>query len=189
MPKVVWLKGDYIGQHERQKQAAKRKCDFVISFHFNSFSSPNAAGAEVYYNNKPGSDQVAKDLLRAIVSVLNVPNRGCKNAAGTRAAFIDSYHCKAVLIEPCFVSNPNEAKLLHDIHIVKALAHALAKVVASFGFQRIGIDIGHRFKTSNPNDKGAQCVFSAGCSEALHAEHLAKAFAAELEALESEARS
>lgn len=183
MPRIIWLKGDYTGSHERQRRAEKRKCDFVISFHFNSFSSPNAAGAEVYYNGKGKSDEVAKDLLQAIVSVLNVPSRGCKSASGTRAAFINRYHCPAVLIEPLFLSNPKEARLVHDLDIVRALGFAIAKVVIKHDFKRVGIDIGHKFKTSNKYDTGAACVFSEGCNEALHAEHLAKSFASALEAL------
>jgi len=185
---IAWLKGDYVGKHERQEAAKKRRCDVVLSFHFNSASSPLAAGAEVFYNDKPGAKELARELLEAITTAIPVPKRGIKAAARTRAAFINHYHCPAVLMEPLFLSNPREAELVHDLDTVRRLASAIAKVVHHRGYRRIGIDIGHKFKTSNPNDTGASCVFARGCTEAFHAEHLAKAVASVLNELASEAK-
>lgn len=181
--RIVKLKGDYTGKRlERQTQAKESKCDIVLSFHFNASLSPNAAGAEVYYNRKRGAKEIAEKLLSVIVSILNVPNRGAKPSAGTRAAFIENYHCPTVLLEPLFITNPSEARLVHDLPTIQRLARAIAKTV--FGrFKCIGIDVGHKFKTSNPNDRGARCVFSQGCTEAFHAELLADMTISELRTL------
>jgi hypothetical protein len=43
----------------------------------------------------------------------------------------------------------------------------------------LGLDIGHKFKTSQPNDRGARCFY--GDFEADHAEQLAKVVAASIQ--------
>jgi hypothetical protein len=59
------------------------------------------------------------------------------------------------------------------------LASAIASGIRDFlrtathrEFTVIGLSVGHKYKTSNPNDKGAACVF--GDWEADHAEDLAR---------------
>ena len=74
----------------------------------------------------------------------------------------------AVLLEPLFVSNPDQAKWIHDVKNIRKLAEAIVDVIDSaFGPDAVvGLSIGHKFKTSSPGDRG---------------EHLAKAVAAELQ--------
>lgn len=185
---VVWLKGDYVGKHQRQRQALQSSCDFVISFHFNSSRDRSAAGAEVYHNGKNNVSQLAQRLLSAIVEVLKVPKRAVKDAKGSRASFICQYHCPAVLIEPCFVSNPDEAKLLHDINVMRRLGERIAAEVKKWFKGKttviVGLDVGHMYKNSLPHDKGAKCVL--GDTEGDHAEVLAKIVAAVLTKKEGE---
>lgn len=180
--KVVWLKGDYTKKRERQQQAKIHGCRFVISFHFNSFSDPTANGAEVYYNEKGDSEFVAQGLMKVITQTLKVKSRKVASAKGSRASFINAYPCPAVLIEPCFVSNPNEAKLLHDVTTMRKLGEGIADLLLRWlPFDSVvGLDVGHKFKTSSPNDRGAACVL--GDTEADHAEQLAKIVAAKIEA-------
>lgn len=175
----MWLKGDYTGvRKERQKQALKERCDLVLSFHFNAFNNPHAGGAEVYHNGKANAAAIAEALLKAIVTVTGVRARRIASAYGTRAAFITAYACPAVLLEPCFLTNPDEAALLHDERVLRHLGETIASTIAPFT-RRFGIDIGHKFKTSSPHDKGARCVL--GDYEADHAEQLAKVVAASLQ--------
>jgi len=176
--RLIWLKGDYIGRHERQQLAAKAGCSFVVSFHFNSFSDPRANGAEVYHNAKGNAQTIAEKLLTAITEVLKNRPRGVKDAKGSRAGFIRHYHCPAVLLEPCFISNPDEAALVHDVKTLQLLGKAIADVLDSWFPEDavIGLDIGHKFKRSD--DQGAKCAL--GDFEADHAENLAKAVAASL---------
>lgn len=178
--KPIFLKGDYTGKNkERQRQAKVSGCDFVVSFHFNSANTPSASGAEIYHNDKELAQKIAQELIKRITKVLGNKVRGVKSAKGTRASFINFYHCPAVLLEPCFVSNPNEATKLHDVNVVRELAREIVEVLKLFlpADAVIGLDIGHKFKTSSPNDMGAACVAEKGCSEAKHGEQLAKAVA------------
>lgn len=177
--RIVWLKGDYTGKkQERQKQAAKENCNLVISFHFNASRNPKANGAEVYHNGKGNAVVVANELLRVIVNTLGVKWRKVASASGTRAAFINAYHCPAVLLEPCFITNAEEAVLIHDIKALRTLGEAIASQISKLSIPVLGIDIGHKYTTLSSLDRGARCVF--GDYEADHAERLAKVVAASL---------
>lgn len=179
--KIVWLKGDYTVKKERQQQAAEAGCDFVISFHFNSANDAKANGSEIFHNERGIAETLANRLLLTITKTLKTRARGVKRAIGSRASFIRHYHCPAVLLEPCFISNRTEAEKMHDVSIVRALGEEIANEVAKWlpSSAKVGIDIGHKFKTSAPDDRGARCFF--GDYEADHAEQLAKVVAASLQ--------
>ncbi len=124
---------------------------------------------------------LAHRLLKTISGVWGVRQRGVKNAAGTRAGFIRFYHSPAILLEPCFLSNAEEANLVHDVDALRQLGEAIADVLWRWlPFDAVlGLDIGHKFKTSRPHDRGARCFY--GDYEADHAEQSAKVVAASLQ--------
>jgi N-acetylmuramoyl-L-alanine amidase len=181
--KIVWLKGDYTGKSkERQRQAEKEKCDIVIEFHFNSADDKAASGTEVWHRQYSMSSRQLASILHDKITALGFKPRGVKSAVPTsRASFINSYPttCTVVLLEPCFVSNRSDAERLHQDGFIDRLADAIVAGIKDFiktnanrKFNVIGLSVGHRYKTSNPNDKGAACIF--GDWEADHAEDLAK---------------
>jgi N-acetylmuramoyl-L-alanine amidase len=188
--KVVWLKGDYTGKNkERQRQAAKEKCDIVIEFHFNSADDKAASGTEVWHRRYSMFSRRLASILHDKITALGFKPRGVKSAVPTsRAAFINAYPttCLVVLLEPCFVSNRSDAEKLHQGGFIDKLANAIVSGIQDFlktvihrQFVVIGLSVGHRHKTSSPNDKGAPCVL--GDWEADHAEALAKKVAAFLQ--------
>ena len=181
--KIVWLKGDYTGKNkERQRQAENEKCDIVIEFHFNSAGDRAASGTEVWHRQHSIPSRHLAKILHDRITNLGFKPRGVKSAVPTsRASFINSYPtiCIVVLLEPCFVSNRSDAEKLHQDGLVDGLANAIVTGIKDFiktnanrKFAVIGLSVGHRYKTSNPNDKVALCVF--GDWEADHAEVLAK---------------
>jgi hypothetical protein len=99
-------------------------------------------------------------------------------STGARASFINSYPCAAVLLEPLFISNRQEAAWIHDIGNLRALGESIASEIAKYNGAVIGLSIGHKFKSSAPDDRGALCIL--GDTEADHAERLAKVVAAAL---------
>jgi N-acetylmuramoyl-L-alanine amidase len=188
--KIVWLKGDYTGKNkERQRQAAKEKCDIVIEFHFNSAEDKAASGTEVWHRQYSMFSRQLASILHDKIIALGFKPRGVKLAVpDSRASFINSYPptCIVVLLEPCFVSNRSDAEKLHQDDCVDGLANAIVagikdfiKATANKKFAVIGLSVGHKYKTSNPTDKGAACIF--GDWEADHAEDLAKKVAALLQ--------
>lgn len=189
--KVVWLKGDYTGKNkERQRQAARERCDIVIEFHFNASDNDSASGTEVWYRPYSIYSQKLAKVIHDNIVALGFKPRGVKSAVdGSRASFINAYPrtCWVVLLEPCFVTNKEDAAKVHDVKFIGRLADAIVDGISKFIKENnlktvdvIGLSVGHKFKTSNPSDKGAKCVF--GDHEADHAEQLAQLVARRLSA-------
>jgi N-acetylmuramoyl-L-alanine amidase len=76
----------------------------------------------------------------------------------------------AILGEPCFVSNPSGAAVVVYGEGRELLAKILADSVRQFfpGGGLVAFSVGHKYKTSNPNDRGA--VVLGGGWEADYAE-------------------
>ncbi|HEY3900775.1 MAG TPA: N-acetylmuramoyl-L-alanine amidase [Chthoniobacter sp.] len=178
MRNTLWLVGDYANTTKRQQQAAKAGCAVTIDFHFNSNGS-TATGGEVWFKpNDDASENLAAAILQGY-STVGLPVRGTNSAdPGTRAAFIRHYQSPAVLTEPLFVSNKTQAQWIHNPDNVSALARVIAAALedATKPGDLIGLSIGHRCKTSEPNDTGAACIL--GDTEATHGIALALAVAA-----------
>jgi len=191
--KIVWLKGDYVGHHERQQQARDAKCNFVVSFHFNSFYDPKAGGCEIFYNNAMKLDMVKEwvKIAQELAQKLGVRWRSATFATG-RANFINYYPCPAVLLEPMFVSNPEEAAKLHNLKFIRPIVEWLGQQIYEFAKRHwgndaiIGLDIGHRYKRRI--DLGAKCVGADYCWEANHNEQWAKIVASVIEQLDAKSQ-
>ena len=191
--KVVYLKGEYAGPYDRQRQALQNKTDLVLELHFNSSDSIRAKGAEIYYYEPPNTKfsvkELATKLISAITDVTKEPKRKIVDVykeLAPRAFFIAKYHCPALLLEPLFVSNPTSAEtFLHNTDNFRKLATAIANTVVSFLKEIdaektwvIGLSAGHNFRgVARKNDKGAPCAAEEGCSEAVHTLQLAHALA------------
>jgi hypothetical protein len=76
----------------------------------------------------------------------------------------------AVLLEPLFVSNPREADIIRSDSGQNALALILVDSIHRFFPQGglIAFSVGHKYKPSKPNDRGAAVV--GGGTEADYAE-------------------
>jgi hypothetical protein len=76
----------------------------------------------------------------------------------------------AILLEPLFASNPQQAKWIRSVDGQNKLAHILASSIKTF-FPKdslIGFSVGHKYRTSRPKDRGAP-VYGGG-TEAYYAE-------------------
>jgi len=185
--RVVMLTGDYVGHHARQAQAKAAGCHLSIEFHFNSNGS-TSIGSDVFYKQGDTASRNAAQLLQGGFNQLFVNQQGwggnalASNEDGGRSAFIDYYSNPAVLIEPLFVSNKQQADWIHDDANIARLAQtvAAALVAATQPGDLIGLSIGHLGKDSSPHDTGADCI--DGDTEATHGEKLALAVRALLTA-------
>ena len=181
---IVNLTGDYVSPTDRQQQAANKHCAVTIDFHFNSSSDKKAKGGEVWY--KPNDDlakNLARDILQGYKNV-GLPIHGSNGleaaTTGTRSSFIRHYPCPSVLLEPLFVTNQEQAEWIHNSSNLKSLAQAIADCIkAHFPNAIVGISVGHLYKTSQPNDKGAPCILRD--SEADHGKALADEVSARLQ--------
>ncbi len=178
--RVVFLTGDYVGRgrHIRQAQAKAERCALTVDFHFNS-NGPAARGAEVYFKK---GDSASKQVAQRIVAgfqKIGLPDHGDPVKASDdgegRAQFIDFYSNPAVLLEPLFVSNPEQVAWLHDDANFKKLGEVVATAIlaSTKDGDTVGLSIGHLGKDSSPKDRGATC--RGHDTEAEHGEALAHA--------------
>lgn len=165
------LTGKYVGIHRRQDMARELGCAFVLDLHFNAFEDPSAHGGKCYY--KTGSEEsmrAAQRLVQAFAAC-GLPLRGepCSEARETRAAFIDHYSCPTVLLEPLFITNPQQAAWLHAN--TNKLAGELAAALGEMYPQAtVGLSVGHTVGGAEVG--GADCAL--GDAESQHGIELAR---------------
>ncbi|NBO98820.1 MAG: N-acetylmuramoyl-L-alanine amidase [Proteobacteria bacterium] len=112
-------------------KTAKDGQDVVLSIHFNA-ASPAATGCEVIVDDKANSGEklLAAELINAVISELPIKNRGVKSETETHRGKIGivNLNAKCVLIEVCFISNPDEIKAYQKVkgEIAKNIAKVLA---------------------------------------------------------------
>lgn len=104
--------------------------NLVVSIHLNSYPSPTASGAQVFY--KIGSD-VSRQLGQTLQQIFvdQIPGSRKDSMAG------DFYmlNCTAtpgVLVECGFLSNPTEEKLLTSADYQEKIAYAIACGILTF---------------------------------------------------------
>ena len=82
--------------------------DFLVSVHVNSFINSKANGTETYYYKR--SEKIAaKKIQKQLSNYLGLKNNGIKFA---KMYILKNTNIPGVLIEPCFMTNPNEYKKL-----------------------------------------------------------------------------
>ncbi len=136
--------------------ARRRNADLFLSLHFNAVGNRESAGVsgvEVYCMTPahatstnaggeggengafPGNRQDRKNVLLAwcvqktLVKQLQVEDRGVRRA---RFAVLRSAAMPAVLVEGGFLSNPAEARKIHDVNYRHRLAEAIAQGVLAY---------------------------------------------------------
>lgn len=108
--------------------------DIVIDLHFNSFTSTKANGTEVIVADSPTAFEktLALDILHTTTDILHTKSRGVKSetesAHGTLAVM--RLNCEVLLLETCFLSNPQD--MVNYMKYKKELAIALAHVLYKY---------------------------------------------------------
>ena len=171
---VRFYKGEY---SDRQKQANKDKCVAYVEHHFNSSSSQTASYSVVITgaNASQISQNWGRWYARAVAQEFDVPLGGDQGIMvggyGGRGDFnLRFTDMPAILLEPLFASNPQHAGIINSEHGQAKLAEILCASIQRF-FQKGGLiafSVGHKYKTSAPNDRGAAVI--GGGSEADYAE-------------------
>ncbi|MCK5720274.1 MAG: N-acetylmuramoyl-L-alanine amidase [Thiomargarita sp.] len=171
---VRFYKGNY---KWRQKQANQDRCSAYVEHHFNASANVNSNYAMVITGRL--ASQTSKSwgrwYARRISEQFNSP------MGGTEGILVGGYNGRgngnlkytrmpAILLEPMFISNPQQAAIVKDVEGQDKLAKVLAESIVSFfpDNSRIGFSIGHKYKTSRPRDRGAS-VYGGG-TEADYAE-------------------
>jgi N-acetylmuramoyl-L-alanine amidase len=102
--------------------------DLFISLHYNSFSSSRVAGTETYYHH-PASQKFAQKMHSAIVRGIARKDRGLSR---TPFYVVKNITIPSVLLEPVYLTNPQESDLAQDASFQEELAKDVLKGVKDF---------------------------------------------------------
>jgi N-acetylmuramoyl-L-alanine amidase len=103
--------------------------DLFLSIHLNASTSSSACGTETYYFH-PFSLKFAEIIHKKIVNALNTVDRGVRNKGF--AVVKDINTMPSVLIEPLYISNPNEEKMILNENIRQKLAEAIFEAISEY---------------------------------------------------------
>lgn len=133
----VYTKGESIAQKkisdlkERVRIANETDGALVLSIHQNNFPDERYSGAQVFYPQTVGSQELAKQLQSALVNALNPGSRRqVKKAEGIY--LMEHIQCPGVLIECGFLSNRQEEAKLRSEEYQKQLCCVIAATVGEY---------------------------------------------------------
>jgi len=103
--------------------ANRNNADIFIAIHLNSYTSTLTGGCETYYFT-PQSKRLAQVIQRNLSQTLKRRNRGIK-----RVTYYTIHHAKmpAVLLEPIYLTNTREEKLILDPQFQARVAYGIYK--------------------------------------------------------------
>jgi len=174
---VKVYKGDYL---DRQLSANKDKAVAYVEHHFNS-AGPTASYALVIVGSNASQTSVnwGSWYAKAVAEQFNTKvyrddgvSRGGLDGRGD--GNLKHTAMPAVLLEPLFVSNPQQAGIVRSVGGQQALARILVESIRRFFPQGglIAFSVGHKYKKSRPKDRGAE--LAGGGNEADFAEMVLK---------------
>lgn len=162
---------------ERQAQANADKVDLYVEQHFNASASPkpNYCVVVVGSNASATSKEIGRRYATAVSREFSVPIGGTDGLLiggfnGRGDGNIRKTNMPAILLEPMFCSNPEQAEIIRSVQGQKRLADCLVRAIRSMFSDsvKIGFSIGHKYKRRNPRDRGA--AVHGGGTEADYAE-------------------
>lgn len=178
---VKFYKGEYL---ERQSAANNDKAVAYVEHHFNS-AGPTANYSLVVVGSNASQTSVnwgswyAKAVAEQFGTQVYRPDGVARGGLDGRGdGNVKHTTMPAVLLEPLFVSNPQQAEIVRSAAGQATLARILAESIRRFFPQGglIAFSVGHKYKTSRPDDRGA--ALAGGGAEADYAEKVLQQAAA-----------
>jgi N-acetylmuramoyl-L-alanine amidase len=118
---------------ERARRANDIDGDLFISIHLNTHDQTSAEGSSTYYF---GSSRVGEALADKIQDELvDLGLKDCRSHARSYTILKET-RMPAVLVEPVFISNPQEAARLDDSHFLGRIAASVARAVSRYFDER-----------------------------------------------------
>jgi N-acetylmuramoyl-L-alanine amidase len=119
---------------ERIRRARQSAADALLSIHLNSHDDPAAEGSSSYYFGRLGSVSVQGRALAGMIQEELTGRLGLRDGRTHPKAFplLRETPMPAVQVEPCFLTNPKEERLLGEERFRKELARALAEALERF---------------------------------------------------------
>ncbi len=171
---VKFYQGDYVA---RQLAANADRAVAYVEHHFNSSASETASYAVVVVgaNASNTSRNWGRWYAKAIAEHFGTKVAGDQGILlggwnGRGDGNVKHTAMPALLLEPLFVSNPQQAEIIRSAAGQAALARVLVESIQRFfpAGGLIAFSVGHKYKSSSPNDRGA--ALAGGGNEADYAE-------------------
>jgi N-acetylmuramoyl-L-alanine amidase len=121
---------------ERAARANAAGADVLVSLHLNSHSDPGAEGSSSYYFGRLGSTSVAGHTLAELIQEEVTAATGLRDGRTHPKSFglLRETRMPAVHVEPAFITNPKEERLLFEDpfrrELIRAIANALERYFA-----------------------------------------------------------
>jgi N-acetylmuramoyl-L-alanine amidase len=114
---------------ERSRRANAWGAELFISIHLNSHEDAAAEGACTYY----WKGSVAGERLAALVqdALVDLGTRDCRSHPRSYQLFRET-RMPAILVEPCFITNPDEEQRLYEPTFRNSIADAIASAVRHY---------------------------------------------------------
>lgn len=114
----------------RVNVAEKYNSDLFVSLHINSSVNKSVGGFSSYYYPKTDADlKLAQKIQNKLAANFGVDNLGVRQA---NFYVIKRSSMPATLVEMCFISNPNEEKLMKGIWFQKKTATLIVEGIADY---------------------------------------------------------
>lgn len=114
---------------QRAIRANEIDADVFVSIHLNEHAEATAEGSSTYYFGGSRAGEALADQIQDQLVRLGL--RDCRSHARSYAILRET-RMPAVLIEPVFITNPDEAKRLEDHEFLSGIADAIAAGVRRF---------------------------------------------------------
>lgn len=106
---------DWETNSQYQKRIKPGGGSVIMDLHFNAVESKTATGVEVIVNNHASQHSIdlATEICQKLSTIMGIANRGVKTEKQTARKGIGILNLKAgisVLVEVCFMSNPNDLR-------------------------------------------------------------------------------
>ena len=133
----IYTKGETIAQKkvsdlkERVRIANETENALLVSIHQNTYPESRYSGAQVFYSDTAGSQQLAKELQSGFAATVNQgSNRKSKKANGIY--LMEHISCTGILVECGFLSNPEEEARLRSMEYQKKICCVIASSVSTY---------------------------------------------------------
>lgn len=103
----------------------------LVSIHQNYFGDSRYSGAQVFYAQTEGSEQLAKELQAEFLSTLNPGSR--RQAKQSKGIYVmERIQRPGILVECGFLSNPQEERKLREAPYQKMLSAVIASTLSRY---------------------------------------------------------
>jgi N-acetylmuramoyl-L-alanine amidase len=133
----VYIKGETTAQKkisdlkERVRIVNETENAILLSIHQNHFPDARYYGAQVFFANTDESEELAKQVQRGLVSMLNPESkRMIRRCEGIY--LMDHIKCPGILIECGFLSNPEEEARLQNPEYQQKIASIIMAAVSTY---------------------------------------------------------